>query len=253
MGGDEIMKKSMYYLGLATLLVAGLLAGSFFGHADPVSALDQDSSVNTISVQGTASITTVPTVAYLTMGVETFHKDASVAQSENASKMDAVYKSLAAIGISKTTIKTVSYTINPRYDYKNETSTLIGYDVSNMVEVTVSDMAKVSKAIDVTVKQGVNKSNSIQFGITDAEREALYTQALEKAVKNAETKARALAKAAGVAIGKPSQIIENSNSTVPPIYGLGYERAAVQDLSVSTPVSGGELKVEASINVMYNY
>lgn len=169
------MKNNVLYPGLAIMLAAGLLAGSFYGHADQVSALDQDSPVHSISVQGTASITTVPTVAYLTMGVETFHKDASVAQSENASKMDAVYKSLAAIGISKTNIKTVSYTINPRYDYKNETSTLIGYDVSNMVEVTVSDMAKVSKAIDVTVKQGVNKSNSIQFGITDAERSTVYT------------------------------------------------------------------------------
>ena len=247
------MKKSIFYTGLAIMLVVGLLAGSIFGNAVPVSAQAQDTAVNSISVQGTSSIITVPTVAYLTIGVETFNKDASAAQSENATKMDGVYKSLAAIGIAKTNIKTVSYTIHPRYDYKNDTSTLIGYDVSNLVQATVSDITKVSKALDVTVKQGVNKSNSIYFGITDAEREALYTQALEKAVKNAGAKAQALAKAAGVTINKPSQIIENSYSIVQPIYNQGYERAAAQDSAVSTPISGGELKVEASIAVVYNY
>lgn len=38
----------------------------------------------------------------------------------------------------------------------------------------------------------------------DAEREALYAQALERAVKNVGARAQALAKAAGVVIGKPS-------------------------------------------------
>jgi len=167
--------------------------------------------------------------------------------------MDAVYKSLQAIGIAKTNIKTVSYTINPRYDYSNDTSTLIGYDVSNLVEVTILDMTKVSKALDATVKQGVNKSNSIYFGITDTEREALYAQALEKAVKNAGVKAQALAKAAGVTISKPSQIIENSNGIVQPIYSQAYDKTLLQDSAVPTPISGGELKVEASIGVVYNY
>jgi uncharacterized protein len=247
------MKNPIVYSGLAIMLVVGLLAGSFFGNAAPVSAQDQAAAVNSISVQGTSSIVTAPTVAYLTIGVETFNKDASIAQSENATKMDAVYKALAAIGITKTNIKTVSYTINPRYSYANDTSTLVGYDVSNLVQVTILDMTKVSKALDVTVKQGVNKSNSIYFGITDAEREALYTQALEKAVKNAAAKAQALAKAAGVTIGKPSQIIENSSWNVYPIYSPVYDKMLAEGSSVSTPISGGELKVEASIGVVYNY
>ncbi len=247
------MKNRTLYFGLTIMLVVGLLAGSIFGAAVPVSAQDQDTAMNSISVQGTSSIVTAPTVAYLTIGVETFNKDASVAQSENATKMDAVYKALAAIGITKTNIKTVSYNINPRYDYKNETSTLTGYDVSNMVQVTISDMTKVSKALDVTVKQGVNRSNSLYFGITDAERDALYAQALEKAVKNAGVKAQALAKAAGVSIGKPSQIIENSSSAVQPIYSQSYDKFLAEASSVSTPISGGELKVEASIGVVYNY
>ena len=247
------MKKHLFSVGLAVMLVVGLFAGSLFGNAAQVTAEEQGTTVKSISVQGASSITTIPTVAYLTIGVETFNKDASIAQKENATKMDAVYKSLEAIGITKTNIKTVSYTINPRYDYKNDTSTLIGYDVSNLVQVTISDMTKVSKALDVTVKQGVNKSNSIYFGITDAERETLYAQALEKAVKNAGIKAQALAKAAGVTINKPSQITENSNGIVQPIYGPAYDKATTESAGVSTPISGGELKVEASIGVVYNY
>ncbi|NCB41164.1 MAG: DUF541 domain-containing protein [Clostridia bacterium] len=204
-----------------------------------------------MTVNGSSSITVTPTIAYVTLGVATFNKDVLIAQSSNAEKMDAVYKALSALGIAKEKIKTVSYNISARYDYKDNVSVLAGYDVLNSVQVTVTDLKKVSKVLDMTVKQGINQSNSISFSITDSEREALYLKALASAVTSAKAKASALAAAAGVTIGKPSQIIESSSSVVyPPMYGMGdYAKAE----SVATPISGGELKIEASVNVVYNY
>jgi len=246
------MKKSLYAIGLALMLVAGIFAGPLLGSSPVASAAETAQPESAITVQGTSSITVTPTLAYVNIGVSTFNKDAAVAQSSNATKMDAVYKALAALGIPKEKIKTVSYYISPRYDYKDNISTLAGYDVINTIEVT-TDLAKVSKVIDMTVKQGVNQANSISFGISDEERDAYYLKALDKAMLNAKSKAAALAKAGGVTIGAPSQIIEGSSGYVQPLPYATYDRAMAGAAETATPISGGELKVEANITVIYNY
>lgn len=204
---------------------------------------------NTITVRGTSSITVTPTIAYVTIGVTTFNKEAAVAQSDNATKMDLVYKALEEIGIEKEKIKTISYTISQHYDYSFSRSEMTGYDVTNMIQVTVMDLAKVSHVLDMTVNQGVNQANSISFGITEEENDAFYLQALDKAVSNAKAKADVLAKAAGVSISSPSQIIEASPNI---IYPISYDTSGMEKAAdAATPISGGELKVEADITVVY--
>ncbi len=245
------MKKNLLVISLALMLVVGAFAGSFLGSTPVASAETAASTVNSITVNGSSSITVTPTIAYVTLGVATFNKDVVIAQSSNATKMDAVYKALSALGIAKEKIKTVSYNINARYDYKDNISVLAGYDVLNSIQVTVTDLTKVSKVLDMTVKQGINQSNSISFGITDAEREATYLKALANAVTSAKAKAGALATAAGVSISKPAQIIEGSTNVIyPPMYQADNMAKAE---SVATPISGGELVVEASVTVIYNY
>lgn len=172
-------------------------------------------SQNVIVVNGTSRITVIPTIAYVDIGVTTFDETAAVAQSENAEKMKLVYAALAGLGIDSDKIKTIAYNISPRYDYTEYTSKLAGYDVTNGIQVTVMDLAVVSEVLDMTVKQGINRANSISFGITDEEKDIIYKQALAEAVANAETKAGVIAKAAGVTIDKPTQITEGS-----PVYDV---------------------------------
>lgn len=245
------MKKNLFIVGLALMLIVGAFAGSFLGASPVALAETTGAPTNSITVNGSSSVTVTPTIAYVNLGVATFNKDVVVAQTSNATKMDAVYKALSALGIPKEKIKTVSYNINARYDYKDNISVLAGYDVLNSVQITVTDLTKVSKVLDMTVKQGINQSNSISFGITDAEREATYLKALATAVTSAKAKAGALATAAGVTISKPSQIVEGSSNVVyPPMYAAAN---MVKAESVATPISGGELVVEASVTVIYNY
>ncbi|ATW26842.1 SIMPL domain-containing protein [Candidatus Formimonas warabiya] len=246
------MKKAFFTVSLALMLVIGLFAGSFLDPAPVASAGDTAQPQNSITVQGTSSITVTPTIAYVSIGVATFNKDATIAQSDNAKKMDLVYKALADLGIPKDKIKTVSYDIHPRYNYKDNVSVLAGYDVTNTIQVT-TDLAKVSNVLDMTVKQGVNEANSIYFGITDQERDTIYLQALDQAVVSAKAKATAIAKAAGVTVKEPFQIIEGSSASAPPITYLADVKSIRAADAASTPISGGELKVEANITIIYNY
>ena len=246
------MRMKRHRIALVLLLLVSLLTASCSAAGEIASDASSALQIkNTITVQGTASITVTPTIAYVNIGVATFDKDAAKAQSDNAEKMDKVYKALEDLGISKDKIKTVSYYISPRYDYTINTSVLTGYDVVNGIQVTVEDLAKVSQVLDMTVAQGVNQTSSISFGITDKENEETYLKALAEAVDNAKGKAAALASAAGLTVDKPLQIIEGSQANVYPIYSNSYESAKATD--TATPISGGELMVEANVTLVYSY
>jgi len=246
------MKTRKRTISLVLLLVVCLITASCSAAGQIASSPEDVLSVkNTITVQGTASITAAPTIAYVNIGVTTFNKEAAIAQSDNAAKMDKVYKALDSLGISKDKIKTVSYYISARYDYSNNVSTLAGYDVTNAVQVTVEDLTKVSQVLDMTVKEGINLANSISFGITDKENDELYLQALTEAVATAKAKANTLAAAAGLTVNKPLQIIEGSQANVIPIYSYAADSAKAEE--AATPISGGELKVEASVTLVYGY
>ena len=247
------MKISRRIVSLVLLLTVSLITASCSAAGQIASSSQDDvlSVKNTITVQGTASITATPSIAYVNIGVATFNKEAAIAQSDNAAKMDKVYKALDSLGIVKDKIKTVSYYISPRYDYNNNISTLAGYDVTNAIQVTVEDLTKVSQVLDMTVKEGINLANSISFGITDKENDELYLQALTEAVATAQAKANTLAAAAGLTVSKPLQIIEGSQTNVIPIYSYAADSAKASE--AATPISGGELEVNASVTLVYGY
>lgn len=245
------MKKMNFSIKSVLILVA--LFSSILGAGIPAFSAEQVKERKTITVQGSSSVTVAPTIAYVSIGVTTFNKNAATAQSENAAKMDRVYKTLASLGIKKEKIKTVNYNISPRYDYKNNVATLTGYNVINSIRVTVMDLKKVSDVLDMTVKEGVNQSNSISFGVTDEERDKLYLQALSQAVVNAKEKANTIATAAGITISKPANIIEGSSAHfVQPNY-RAMDMAKMASEAAPTPISEGEMTIGANVTVIYDY
>ena len=245
------MKKMSFSIKSVLIMIA--LFSAILTTGAPAFSAEQVKERKTITVQGSSSVTAAPTIAYVNIGVTTFNKNAATAQSENAVKMERVYKTLASLGIKKDKIKTVNYNISPRYDYKNNVATLAGYNVINSIRVTVMDLKKVSDVLDMTVKEGVNQSNSISFGVTDEERNRLYLQALSRAVSNAKEKANTIATAAGITISKPANIIEGSSAHfVQPNY-RAMDMAKMASEAAPTPISEGEMTIGANVTVIYDY
>lgn len=245
------MKKMSFSIKSVLIMIA--LFSAILTTGAPAFSAEQVKERKSITVQGSSSVTAAPTIAYVNIGVTTFNKNAATAQSENAVKMDRVYKTLASLGIKKDKIKTVNYNISPRYDYKNNVATLAGYNVINSIRVTVMDLKKVSDVLDMTVKEGVNQSNSISFGVTDEERDKLYLQALSRAVSNAKEKANTIATAAGITISKPANIIEGSSAHfVQPNY-RAMDMAKMASEAAPTPISEGEMTIGANVTVIYDY
>ncbi len=208
---------------------------------------DETKEPKSITVTAQGRVTAMPDVAYITVGVTTQDKDMQKAQDSNAGIMNVMTEALKGAGLGDDDIQTVQYNAYPIYDYSNNKNEIVNYEVNNQVELTIKDIGRVGEYIDIAVNNGANMTNSISFGILD--QQAVYNDALKLAVEAAKSKAETLAAAGGVKIIGTLQMSENSA-------GGGvlreYPQAAMDEgSSGSTPISSGNLDIEASVTVVY--
>jgi uncharacterized protein YggE len=240
------MNKSIISIGLILLLVVGVFLGTSGLMTKEVLA-ETDSQVNVVTVSGTGEVTVKPDVAHINVGVETENKDAALAQSENAEKMNQVMAALKAAGIKDEDIKTVQYSVYDTYNYLSEKENEKIYKVNNVVAVTIRDIDAVGSVIDQVAQAGSNSISSIQFGISNENE--VYQEALKLAMQSAKGKANSILETFGKTANAPVRVSETS-------YYSGIVRAEtsyMMDAKMATPVSAGELTITAQVSVDYNY
>lgn len=209
-------------------------------------------SGRTINVNGSGSVSGEPDIAALHLGVSVERDSVAEAREEAASSMTALIESLMANAIEEKDIITQNFSIYPQYDYSEGIRKLRGYRVNNTVQTKVRELDTLSDVIDDAAEAGGDNIvlNSIQFMIEDTS--PLQEQARAMAVKNAEAKARTIAEASGVTLGKPVTITENSYYESPPIPYDVAESALADDAGrTPTPIVTGELTVTINVTVVY--
>ncbi len=238
---------------IAVGLAAGLLAASFLGAGAMATQAQSDTSADqtlrTLSVNGTGRVNAVPDVADVNIGVYEQAKEASGASKKAAASMDSVVKALLGLGIDEKDIQTTSLNLNARYDWNKEPAAIVGWEASNMVNVTVRDIEAVGDVIDTVVEAGANQVNGISFRVEDPTEAQMLARTA--AVDDARAKADQLAADAGVEIIGIVSISESGGQQPQPIYMERAEMAFAADTAASTPVLPGE--VELSVNVVIQY
>lgn len=238
---------------LAGGLAVGLLAASLVGPAVGAATAQTDNSdtLRTISVDGVGRVKAAPDVADVSLGVTEQSKEAADAATQAAEAMDSVITALLALGIDEKDIQTTSLNLNPRYDWNQEPAPIVGWEASNMVNVTVRDIESVGEVVDTAIGAGANSVNGISFRVEDS-TEATAT-ARSAAVADAKAKSDQLAADAGVTITGVVSITESGGQAPQPFYMDRAEMAfaAGADTAASTPVLPGE--VELSVNVQIQY
>ena len=243
----------MALVGVAALGV-GLLAGPVLaGALNPPSravtsaAAGDQPPEHTISVAGSGKVTIVPDMATVRLGVLIERKNAKTARADAAQAMTGVIAALKALGIADKDIATSTVSLSPVYDYSNNSQTIRGYQLQNMVTVTVRDLDKLSDVLDNTVASGATSVDGISFDVAD--RPAAEAKAREAAVADAKAKAQTLADGVGVKI---TGVASMSESVSTPIYY--QERAAMAAPAAgdaSTPVMPGTTDVEITVQVSF--
>lgn len=204
---------------------------------------------HTITVSGAGEARAAPNQAKLSVGVTTTDITAAAALAENARKMTAVFGALKRLGVPDKAIQTSNFSVSPQYPPYNQNVTglqrIVGYQVSNQVDVTLDDTRKLGPALDALVAAGANQISSVSFSIKDAG--ALEATARDAAIADARTRAQTYAKAAGVTLGGVIAIQEGTIEAPRPM----YRAMATTVAGVATPTATGEQSVTATVTVVF--
>src|SRR6478672_9678891 len=211
-----------------------------------------DMANNTLFVSGSASNQTKPDKVTLSLGVETIDDTAQAALTSNSDLMNKVLEALKAAGVQENETSTSTFSISPNYNYSssNNQGRLIGFTVSNSIQIESSNIESVSKWIDAAVSAGANNVNNIYFSLSNQKSEEIKNSLLKDAIDNAKTKADIAANAAGLkVIGVKSIIVGEAGSSPPvPVYSA---KALDGAAASSTPIISGQQEISASVSIVY--
>ncbi len=207
--------------------------------------------VGGISVSGTGTVTVMPDIAILQLGVEVTSDTVGDARDEAAEAMDRVRESLSEHDIDDDDIRTTSFNIFPQYDFRSEQRRLIGFTVNNQVSITVREIDDAGEILDDAIRAGGDsiRVSSISFSVDDPE--SAMDEARVAAVADARNRAETLATAAGVSVGRPLTITE-SGGFFPPVQLFRTEAAALQDGGgFDTAIAPGEQDINVTVSVIF--
>jgi uncharacterized protein YggE len=203
----------------------------------------------TINVSGQSTIEATADEVSVYVGIETLKDTAELSKNENSVISERVLKELAYI-INKDDIETSSYNIYPEYNWNNGQQELKGYRTINVLKVKTKDFSKVGRIVDVSINNGANNVQSINFELSQEKQNEIKTQAISKASEDARIKAQATAQGLNAKLGKVKSVsVSDYNYNPYPYYMLGAAMDVEQ--AVSTEILPKDLEVRASVNVVF--
>lgn len=203
----------------------------------------------TISVSGEGEVTSKPDMAVVNLSVVSQGGSVKAVTEDGNQKMGQVIAAVKNLGVSDDDVKTTSYDLRPEYRYpENQKAQIAGYTLSQNLMVKVRDLSKVEDVVDKGVSAGSNQVGQLSFEIDDDSKQR--DEAREEAFGKAREKAEAMAKAAGVKLGRVVTFYESNDLYSPsPVY---YERSAVaMDMAVAPSIEAGSQETKVTVNVTY--
>ncbi len=248
------------WAGLAVLSMLAL-----FLLAQTINAFNDTShsqATNTITVSGTGKASSAPDIARITFTVQ--HEASTVAAAQDATTKQAndVIAYIKDQGIADKDVKTLSYNVSPQYSYRNpcpggalcpqyidSSPKITGYQVSESVQVTISDLDKVSPLLGGLGQKNVQNLYGPEFTLDDpiAPQNAARAEAIEKAKDAADE----LADELGVRLVRIVSFNEGGNYPMyAKAYGMGGAVTA-QDAEVAPSVPAGENEYTSNVSITY--
>ncbi len=254
-----------YWLKVA--LVAFLIAFVVSGFSDGDSG-DRDSEPeHTISFTGHGEVNAVPDIATVYF---TINKDAKTVKEAQQLVAEVEKKTLDFIkqsGVEEKDIKATDASFSPKYEYKYDSvrtmmpctpyncppqpgkSVIVGYTASESITVKIRNTDDAGKIIEGLGALGVTNLSGPNFAI-DKEDE-LKAEARRKAIADAKTKAKSLAKDLGVGLGDIVSFSESGNYM--PYYGKMMMGASEDSAATPAPAQlpKGENTISSDVTITY--
>ncbi len=218
---------------------------------------------NTIAVSGMGEVFAVPDRATFTVSVREEGATVADAQDKATEKTNAIIAYLKSSEVEEKDIKTVSYNVNPKYEWEQAEACrngycppgkqkLVGFEVSQSLSVKVKDTKKAGELLSGVGSKGASEVSGLSFTIEDEDK--LKEEAREKAITEAKEKADALADQLGVEVVRVVGFYEDTGGYPPIAYGMGGDmavRTMAQEAKASPEIPAGENKIVSNVNITY--
>ncbi len=242
------MTQSIRTAGIAASAALVVAIAALSAHSGPALAVPSasDPATHTITVTGNGKVTVVPDVARITLGVTINRPNVKDARSAAASTMNAIIGAIKGLGVADADIQTVGLNLYPQYT-NSSPNKIVGYSISEQVQVTVRDLDKAGDVVDQATAKGATDVNGISFELADPAK--AMNDARAAAVTAATTSAQAMAGAGHVNLGAVVSMVDATVSNPYPVYFGGAKAAA--DSAVPTPVQVGTQDVSVVVTVVF--
>jgi uncharacterized protein YggE len=230
----------MTRLVLTTLFLVATAAASAAQNVPPAPPV--------VVVRGEGEVRTAPDVAFITLATEHRANTAKDAQAQGATAMTGVQQRLTAAGVAKDAIRTLSYDLQPQFDYVNGKQVARGFLARNVVEVRVDQVTRVGELLEIVVTAGGTAVQGVRFDVKD--RTQLERQAISRAVADARARAVAAAEGAGTTILAVVRIEEEGVIRRPieqPMMRMAADSVAAAP--PPPPIAAGEAVIRATVTL----
>jgi len=250
------------YVGIALIVAMLVVAVTAWQFVQSYGRQIEPSSFKSFSVSGQGKTVAVPDVGEFTFSVLTEGgKDVGSLQVENTKKMNKAIDFVKQNGVDSKDIKTQNYNISPKYQYYNcpynasvatpcPPAVIVGYTVTQSVQVKVRDFTKIGDILSGVVKNGANSVSELNFTIDDPT--SVQDVARVEAIKKAEAKAKSIADAAGFSLGQLLSIQESTTPVPRPYLYNSMMKAEATGMGGAAPsVEPGSEDVTVNITLSY--
>lgn len=263
----HIAPPRLVVLGLFILTISGslLLCALFFKNLKEYSLIGSDlTAQSTITVTGTGETFAAPDIATISFSILGEAKTPAEARVIVDDRMKKIHDFLSSSGIAEKDIKTTGYNLNPRYEWEQKQivciaypciqpqgkQVLIGYEVTQSVEVKVRNLDDAGKVLGGLTDNGATNVGGLNFMVEN--EDAVKAKAREDAITKAKAKAEKLASQLGVTLVRIVSFDEGGNS---PIYyargGAEMKTMSADAASLVPNVPAGENKYMSNVTIVY--
>jgi uncharacterized protein YggE len=225
-------------------------------------------SARTLTVSANGKTTATPDLAEVSFSVVSQGKDPNALNADNNQKMSAVIAFVKSLTIASSDIATTNYDLEPNYPtVVNEiypvnlpmvpavpstinSNTIIGYTLTQSVEVKVRDFTNIAKLLGGLPPLGINQIGGVSFTFDNPDK--FLAVARGDALAKAKVKAAEMAGEAGVSLGKVMSVQEYGNVPYYPTMNMASPMAAgISSKSVAPTIEPGTQDITDQVTIVY--
>lgn len=243
------MKKLSFVLAI----ILGIFTYSNPAQADSNSCSKKGKySTRIISVTGKGIVKASPDMAIVNFAIVTLGKTPEAARSENAKISKEVLNAAKKAKVKEKDTRLEVLNVYEKTEYRSGKRHKLGYEATREFSVDLYELDKLPELISSVINSGANRLSNVQYSIKD--KDSVRNEALQKAVKDAKSKAELMLDALGrESLGKILVIDEEYfNNPSPMRFRGGAMFAKAETAAEPEAFAQGDLEYSASIKATFS-